>query len=179
MLRYQPPKSNIWGHSLRKMKPSVERALADEFERLAIARGEFGASTLWICRSVPGCDTPTELIQRYDSALKKNSINGFFHLEEAEFESAFKMLVSDESELPLGNTNILRSRAIKIHEWHIAGTAAPTQSTIHWNYGSTPGISTFLRFNTREEFDYIRSVFADLKLCKLNEKHLKLVKSRR
>ncbi|HZP58730.1 MAG TPA: hypothetical protein VFB27_00295 [Opitutaceae bacterium] len=158
------------------MKPSVERTLASQFETLAIARGEFTVASLWICRSASDQAIPIELVQRYESALKKSSRNGYFNLDESDFETAFEMLVANEADLPQTQALILLSRNMKIHEWRIAGNAVPTQSTLTWVYGPNPYLSTFFRFNTRDEFDYIRSIFADLKICKLNEKHLKRVR---
>ena len=39
-----------------------------------------------------------------------------------------------------------------------------------------PCISTFLEFQTIEEFEFIKGVLSDLEFCTLNEKHLKPVK---
>jgi len=37
-------------------------------------------------------------------------------------------------------------------------------------------ISTFLQFQTVEEFQFVKEVLSDLQFCVLNEKHLKPVK---
>ena len=37
MLRYSPPKSSIWGHGLRKMKPSLQKERLNAFEKEAYA----------------------------------------------------------------------------------------------------------------------------------------------
>jgi hypothetical protein len=176
MLRYQPPKSNTWGHSLRKMKPSKERALVGEFERIAISRSVFGASSLWICRISTDHAVQPEVIKRFELALKKESKEGYFHLTETEFEAALEYLISDEDGLPQLKGNVMLSKMVDIQEWRIRELSVPTKSRIHWVYGSSPHFSTFLRFNDREEFDFIQKVFEDLKICRLNEKHLKPVK---
>jgi hypothetical protein len=46
MYRYSPPKSNIWGHSLRKMEPMQQKALFDEFLKRAVAGHSFTGGSL-------------------------------------------------------------------------------------------------------------------------------------
>src|SRR5262245_13568142 len=41
MYRYSPPKSNIWGHSLRNMEPVRQRTLFAEFLKRAVAEHTF------------------------------------------------------------------------------------------------------------------------------------------
>ena len=176
MLRYQPPKSNIWGHSLRKMKPSKERAAADEFEKKTVAKSVLGASSLWIARVLADKAIGAELIQQFETALGKESKEGYFHIVEAEFETAFGVLVSLEDELPDLKAHVLLSRRVKVQEWLIDGVAVPTASTLSWDFGTRPGVSTFLQFNDRREFDFIAAAFEELKICRLNEKHLKPVR---
>src|SRR5258706_11310936 len=50
MYRYSPPKSNIWGHSLRKMEPAQQRVLFEEFLKRAVAEHSFtgGSLTLFV-----------------------------------------------------------------------------------------------------------------------------------
>lgn len=179
ILRYQPPKSNIWGHSLRKMKPSIERALSGEFEEAAVARLSFSASSLWISRKAADRIVPQDLISRFEAAVQKESKEGFFHLSEVEFERAFAVLVTCESALSDIDATIALSRIVRIQEWRIAGVPVPTSSSVHWDFGSSPGISTFLSFGDRAEFDYVREVLERLKICRLNEKHLKPQKKSR
>ena len=161
------------------MLPSKERTLAREFELRAVERLAFGASTLSISRASHDQPTPAELIQRFEYSLKKESKLGFFHLTESEFEIAFEVLVALQAELSELKADISLSRFVKIQEWRIDGKPASTVSSIHWDFGSSPCISTFLRFNSRAEFDYIRAIFEELKICRLNEKHLKPIKARK
>jgi hypothetical protein len=67
-------------------------------------------------------------------------------------------------------------QGVDISQWLIDGQPAATQSRIHLHYGTKPSISTFLQFQTIDEFEFVKRVFADLKFCKLNEKHLKPMK---
>jgi hypothetical protein len=46
------------------------------------------------------------------------------------------------------------------------------------HYSMRPCLSTSLRFDSIEQFQQIARVLADLKICKLNEKHLRPVRKR-
>jgi hypothetical protein len=54
-----------------------------------------------------------------------------------------------------------------------------TPSELSMYYGQGQYLSTVLQFATTEDFRAVQKVFADLRLCKLNEKHLKAVKERK
>ena len=69
-------------------------------------------------------------------------------------------------------------QTIDISKWRIEGQPVPTQSLIMLYYGMKPCLSTFLQFETVDEFEFVKRVLADLQFCKLNEKHLKPVKQR-
>jgi hypothetical protein len=66
-----------------------------------------------------------------------------------------------------------------VTKWRVGGQEAPTRSLLSIHYGQLPCLSTLLEFETVEQFHIVQRVLADIGLCKLNEKHLKLVKSRK
>ena len=43
MYRYSPPKSNMWGHSLRKMEPMRQKMLFDAFLKKAVAEYKYSS----------------------------------------------------------------------------------------------------------------------------------------
>jgi hypothetical protein len=71
---------------------------------------------------------------------------------------------------------ILLNQYFGITQWAIDGKPVTTRSTLNMHYGAIPCLSTFLWFETEEQFSYIRQIMNDLGLCKLNKQHLKLVK---
>jgi hypothetical protein len=67
-------------------------------------------------------------------------------------------------------------QSIDISKWLIEGQAVATQSQFVLYYGMKPCVSTFLQFQTTDEFEFIKRVLSDLQFCKLDEKHLKPIK---
>jgi hypothetical protein len=47
MYRYMPPKSSVWGHSLRNMKPLREKFLLDKFLETAAAEYSFASGSVF------------------------------------------------------------------------------------------------------------------------------------
>lgn len=54
-----------------------------------------------------------------------------------------------------------------------------TDSHLVMHYGELPCVSTLFEFETVDQFHYVQRVLAELGLCKLNEKHLKPVRTKR
>ena len=171
MYRYQPPKSSVWGHSLRNMKPAKERELFHEFLRLAVAEYRIGQGSL----SISSMESPqlgARTVEHFERVLNVKSFNGFFpKLSEAQIDICFKELVLDEQLCVGQHVNLLEP--VSIAKWLINERQSATRSSIILYYGSLPLLSTFLRFETIEEFQYIQHVMRTLKLCRLNDKHLK------
>jgi hypothetical protein len=68
------------------------------------------------------------------------------------------------------------SQSFHIMKWRIRSEEVPTSSTITLHYGSTRHISTFLLFETFEQFKYVASVFEEIGLCTLDKRYLKEMK---
>jgi hypothetical protein len=174
MYRYQPPKSSVWGHSLRNMKPAKERELFQEFLRMAVAEYRIGEGSL----SVSSIESPqlgARTVERFERVLNVKSFNGFFpKLAQPQIDICFKELVLDEQLCVGQHVNLLEP--VVISKWLINAKQSATRSSINLYYGSLPLLSTFLRFDTLEEFQCVRDVMQTLKLCRLNDKHLKPVK---
>jgi hypothetical protein len=113
--------------------------------------------------------------EHFERVLNVKSFNGFFpKLSQAQIEICFKELVLDERLYVGQHVNLLEP--VSIAKWLINARPSATHSSINLYYGSFPLLSTFLRFDTLEDFEYIREVMQTLKLCRLNDKHLKLVR---
>ena len=118
MLRYEPPKSSVWGHSLRKMPEDRIKSRFSQFLTNAVAA--------------------------YDELWPVSA----------------------------------RSQTFEIKKWRINGQEVDTRSRIMIHFGERPYISTMLVFETFEQFQSIKRVLEDIGLCKLNEKHLKMIKTK-
>lgn len=181
MYRYSPPKSNIWGHWLRKMEPTRQKALFDEFLKKAVAEySPSGGSLTFYIGSAPAFfpaeaqgmwgHVTSDDVKRFEQLLGATAREGaFYSLTSQQSELALAELIQNPTLLP-GSMLLL---GVDISKWLIEGQPVETQSRIHLYYGMKPCISTFLEFETTGQFEFIKRVLADLDFCKLNEKHLK------
>jgi hypothetical protein len=182
MYRYQPPKSSIWGHSLRNMKPARQRALFDEFLKKAVAEYSwFGGSLTLFVGSAPAF-TPPEAqgewghvtsndVQRFQQLLGAGD-RAFYSLSPQQCETALEEIIRNSALAP----GVMLVQSVDVSKWLIEGQPAATQSRFILYYGMKPCLSTHLQFQTTDEFEFIKRVLSDLKFCKLNEKHLKPMK---
>ena len=182
MYRYAPPKSNIWGHSLRNMEPARQRALFEEFLKQAVAEFSFadGSLTLFAGSAPPflkgegpwGHATEND-IRRFEQLLGTVARNGsFYSLTVQQCDLVLNEIIRNSALAP----GVLFVQMCNISNWLINGQRVATQSMINLNYGMKPCVSTFLQFETVEQFEFVKKVLSDLHFCTLNEKHLKPVK---
>ena len=186
MYRYSPPKSNIWGHSLRNMEPARQKGLFDEFLQQAVAEHSYNGGSLTLFAGAAPVFLPlaaqaqwghvtSDDVQRFEQLLGVGAREGAFHsLTNQQCELALNELIRNAVLLP----GVMFLQTIDISKWRIEGKPVPTQSLIMLYYGMKPCLSTFFEFETVEQFEFVKRVLADLQLCKLNEKHLKPVKQR-
>jgi hypothetical protein len=184
MYRYSPPKSNIWGHSLRKMEPARQKALFDEFLKRAVAEHSFtgGSLTLYV-GSAPSF-LPLEVqgmwghvtsndVQRFEHLLGAVAREGSFHrLNLQQCETALDEMIRNSALIP----GVILLLGAHISKWLIDGQPVATESDFKLFYGGKPCISTFLQFQTVGQFEFVKRVLSDLRFCTLNEKHLKPIK---
>jgi hypothetical protein len=184
MYRYSPPKSNIWGHSLRKMEPTRQKALFDEFLKLAVAEHSFTGGSLTTSIGSPPLFWPLEAqktwghvtdkdVQRFEQLLGTGARKGaFYSLTPQQCEMALNEIIKNSTMIP----GVMLLQGVNISKWLIDGQPVAIQSQIKLFYGMKPCISTFLQFQTVDQFEFVKRVLSDLQFCKLNEKHLKPIK---
>ncbi len=146
MFFYQPPKSSIWGHSLRKMPAIKARELFAKFLEIAVASY---VSSAWTT-------------QRNYKDLD---------LTQEQFEFCWQEIIAEQTGGNMGKESL--AQVFIISAWRIHGKTTPTSSRITMFYGGSPCISMQLQFDRMEDFEYIKRTLEELGLCKLNEKHLK------
>jgi hypothetical protein len=184
MYRYSPPKSNIWGHSLRKMEPTRQKALLEEFLKRAVAERSFTGGSLTLFIGSPPPFWPLEAqkmwghvtsndVQRFEQLLGTAAKEGaFYSLTPHQCEMALNDIIQNSAIIP----GVMLLQGVDVSEWLIDDQPVATQSRIVLYYGMKPCISTFLQFETTGQFEFIQRVLSDLDFCKLNEKHLKPIK---
>jgi hypothetical protein len=164
------------------MEPARQRALLDEFLKRAVAEYSFQNGSLTTsglpADDLQGEEGPMGLAtsgntQRFERVLGVVARNGaFYSLTPGQCEAALNEIIRDSSLAP----GVLLLQSVSISQWSINGQPAATQSQLVLYYGMKPCISTFLQFQTVDEFQFVKQVLSDLRFCKLNEKHLKPIK---
>ncbi|MGH8320713.1 MAG: hypothetical protein ACRESI_02035 [Gammaproteobacteria bacterium] len=159
-------------------------ALFDEFLNRAVAEHSFtGGSLTLFAGSAPdfphlegqgpwGHVTSND-VKRFEQLFGTDAREGAFHsLTPQQCEVALNEIIRNSALIP--GVTLLQS--VEVSKWLIDGQPAPTQSLINLYYGMKPCISTFLQFQTLDQFEFVKRVLSDLQLCKLNEKYLKPIK---
>lgn len=184
MYRYSPPKSNIWGHSLRKMEPTRQKALFDEFLKRAVAGHSFTGGSLTLHVGSAPSFLPLEAqgmwghvtsndVQRFEQLLGTGARDGaFYSLTPQQCELALNEIIQNSTLIP----GVMLLQGVDVSKWLIDDQPVATQSRIVLYYGMKPCISTILQFQTIDQFEFVQQVLSDLQFCKLNEKHLKPIK---
>jgi hypothetical protein len=184
MYRYSPPKSNIWGHSLRNMEPTRQKALFDEFLKRAVAEHSFTGGSLTLFVGLPPAFLPLEGqgpwghvtsndVQRFEQLLGTGAREGaFYSLTPQQCEMVLNEIIRNSALIP----GVMFLQSVEVSKWLIDGQPVTTQSRITLYFGTKPCVSTFLQFQTLDQFEFVKRVLSDLQFCKLNEKHLKPIK---
>lgn len=168
MYRYMPPKSNVWGHALRKMPVAREKQLFGEFLKSAAAEHEFSFGSLSIL------NPSEETVSHFEQLLSTVAANrGFWSLDPQQCEKCLDELIRYDALTPSEAGRFMLTQRVEVSKWRIESAAIPTNSSFLLYYGRRARIATFLQFETIEQFRSVRRVFEELRLCKLNEKHLK------
>lgn len=177
MYRYMPPKSSVWGHSLRNMKPLRQKTLFDSFFEVAVAEHSFSSGTVFHQPSIDTLfdeDHPRQCREHFERLLGvESSPHSLASLDKEQFDLCLNELIRNDSLYVSGKSGAVLMSGVEISKWRIKSQESPTESRISIYYGAKPRISTFLFFRDLEEFKFIDQVLGELGICRLNEKHLK------
>jgi hypothetical protein len=168
MFRYQPPKSSTWGHRLQKLTAARARELFGQFLATAVAEYQFKGGSLIIG------EPSGQVLQRYEVLAGAKALNGYLgDLACDQTEKCIDEFIKDEASASFAPDHFVLAQHFEITKWLVQGQEAATRSTLFIYYGLFPCLSTLLQFETVQQFQAIKQVLEDLRLCKLNEKHLK------
>ncbi|MDD5259818.1 MAG: hypothetical protein PHD29_07610 [bacterium] len=176
-MRYSPPKSSCWGHSLGKMKPEKQKELFDKFFGLAVDEYSFSSGS--VCyqpdlQDILQNNSFLEFDEYFQRLLNiKQSQPDFSNLSEKQFEICLKEIIHNPSLYVSGKTGVAVVACYQIKAWKIAGKRVPTHSMLIIYFGAKPIITPMFNFKIMTEFEYIRQVLKELEICKLNPKHIK------
>jgi hypothetical protein len=153
------------------MKPGRQRALVRQFLETATAAHGFGEGSLSIAGVIARAPVE-EAIRHFESLLEQPSYAGFFpKLSARDVDRCLDEFEADERWHVEFGASVLQ--AVSITQWLIDGIPRNTRSALHVHYGSMPVLGTMLGFESIEEFRSVKAALESIKLCKLNEKHLK------
>jgi hypothetical protein len=110
---------------------------------------------------------------RFEKLLGLQALNGFFHLDQEQTRICLQEIIKHEAANPTGPRPYSLLESINVSHWRINDEDVATDSTFDMHYGSLPCLSTFLHFDSIDQFHVVKQALADLGICKLNEKHLR------
>jgi hypothetical protein len=169
MYYYQPPKSASYGHSLQRMSTERAKTVFEKF--LTNAVSEFKPISASLVVFNPSSKI-IPIIEHLIGPIAKDS--SFITLTQEQFEKCLSEIITKKELTSSEMKSFMLMQALLISKWNINGQDIATESLISMYYGQIQCIATILQFDTIEQFQYIKQVFDDLGLCKLNEKHLKV-----
>lgn len=170
---YSPPKSSCWGHSLRKMKPDIQKERFDKFFAKAIKDYTFQSGSIFYQPAFGESLTSPTFDNHFMKLLKIKDTKLFYHLTEEQLNLCFNELLKNPPLFISGKTGVTVSSFFLIKTWNINGKDVPTKSHMHIYYGAQPLVSPGFSFDSMTEFDYFNQIFQDLKICELNPKYIK------
>jgi hypothetical protein len=156
------------------MPPDRAKALFQKFRNTAVAEEKFSSASLRIQ------DDSGEVVRRYERLVGIPTQDGcsFARMTLEQSDRCIDELIKDEASAPGAASRFALTQMFEITKWRIDGQEVPTTSSVIINYGQLPCISTFFQFETVEQFYSVRRVLEEIGLCKLNEKHLKPLKTK-
>jgi hypothetical protein len=183
MYTYQPPKSSVWGHALRKMSPLQMRTRFQVF--LDAVVGEccpIGGSVFYqpTMESLFQAEPGNRCMAHFARLLKlEEESPAFVNLDPRQVEQCVDELVRDELLYVPGGAGAVVMGGFRVTKWKLGDRLSATDSLFNLYYGANPRISTFLVFRDQDEFSLVRQALEDAGVCRLNEKHLKEKRGRK
>jgi hypothetical protein len=168
--RYQPPKSNIWGHGLRNMAAAVARERFANFLAAAADKFEFSDASIMVAATAP------ELVSRLEHLLGAPARNNYIRLNADQCDACIDEVIRLEQASSKEAGVITLMQAFKISHWRICTLGGVTASRMHMYYGRSACLSTLLEFESIEQFHAIAQMLQDMRICRLSQKHLKVIK---
>jgi len=179
MVFYRPPKSSIWAHSLRKMKPSIQLEKVNELKKILSyeIEKEFYSLVLYdnsnYAKKTAAIDF-NSVCKLFESCVDGQKLEhaSSCNMNHDQFQLSLEKLINFESMFSKITTDINLSHGLTLKGWNIDNAYVKTNAEISFVYGTSPRIGTEIFFNNRNEFDYLKNVLMILGICELNDKHL-------
>jgi hypothetical protein len=165
----------MWGHFLRKMPSERATRLWDRFMGLSVSEYKYQSSELRISYDSSGL-----INKKFENLLEVTPLKGsFYNLNQEQYDLCLRELIKEELLLGDQTNPFMLSKSVQISKWKIQDQDILTDSWITLNVGDMPFVTTFLQFDSVENFLKVKEILEEIKFFKLNEKHLKLRKSKK
>lgn len=171
---YSPPKSSIWGHSLKNMDPEIQREKFDKFLQSAVKQYTFNSGSVFYMPPIEGPYNSPEFDDHFLTLLNlTEKLPAFSNLDESQFEICYREIIKNPDLYDAGKRGATVTASYVIESWKMNGDSIPTNSRLHIYYGAKSLVIPGFAFHNIEEFEFIKKKFSELEICKLKEKHLK------
>lgn len=171
---YSPPKSSVWGHSLRRMKPEILRARVTAFVSKAVSRLAYSSGSIFFRPvSFPVADSSAFECHFMNLLSLPQPQPGFSNLTEEQSELCFRELVRNPSLYDSSSGGAELAVFYTISAWKMGETVVATNSRLGVYYGAKALIIPGFGFETDEHFSFLQASLESVGLCKLNPKHVK------
>jgi hypothetical protein len=140
----------------------------------AVADFRFSGGSIFFVPEVLTMEAQRDFNRRFTRLLGvANPQPAFSHLSEEQFETCFRELVEHPELILPKKRGVTVVAHFVITRWRIEGVTVDTESTLGSFYGASSLLSTHLVFPDMRTFEYLKSTLEEVRLCKLNPKHIK------
>lgn len=173
-MHYAPPKRSVWGHSLRKMKPAVQRERVDAFLSRSVLEYVFSTGSVFFQPATLSPSESSEFDRHFMELLGLAEPQpGFSNLGEEQFELCYREILARPSLFESGKRGATVAAFYTISAWNVEGIRVETNSMLGVYYGARSLIVPRFSFETMEVFDHLRSSLTAVGLCGLDPRHIK------
>ncbi|MCR9115804.1 MAG: hypothetical protein NXI22_02515 [bacterium] len=172
MLRYSPPKSSVWGHTMKRKPPQEFRECVVAF--LEEAAGKYTAT----CQLITNAGDAFVESLRAETKISATSHRLRTHgtISESEFEACLDWIVANPNKVPGIKDGFVfnLSRYFHIDFWKCAEhEGSANLSTLVEGYGTLQHLGTQLIFSDADEYHQIKALVKRFFGLQLNDKHVR------
>jgi len=160
------------------MKPDVQRERLELFFSQSVSDCEFSTGSVFYQPGFGGPLQSDEFDDHFMNLLHAPATQpAFSNLNETQFELCFRELLERPELFESGRHGATVGAYYSIKTWNIKGVDVVADSALGMYFGAKPVIIPRFSFETLDIFEYLREVLEEVRLCKLNPKHIKGRKS--
>ena len=171
MLRYMPPKSSIWGHSMRRKLPQEFRNCVATFLDEAVHKRTTQSCSVWTTRD----DLVDSLRAETQISANRDQLRSLHKISEAEFETCLDWVIEHRNKIPaFDGPGFIDLRRQYLMSWKCAADEQPPMtSQLGEIYGTKQLLGTHLQFRNVSEYRQIKAIVERIFGFEMNDKHVR------